>query len=82
MDQKEKKNILDYSKFLKQSKVVLEAHVDKDILSHYVENLEEFKNGTEAEEKRKIKSEEFNKWMSYLLIANLYQLKCASLDMD
>ena len=77
--QKDNTNLLEYSKFMKQAKVILEAHVGKDILGNYVENLEYFKNATEAEDKEKIKSEEFNKWMAYLLIANLDQSKYSSL---
>ena len=57
----------------------MEAHVGKDILGHYVENLEEFKNATGEEDKKRIKSEEFNKWIACLLIANSGQLKYTSL---
>ena len=70
MKQKDNDNLLEKSKFLKQSKLVLEAHIVKDILGNYVENLREFKNATGAEENKKIKSEEFNKLMAYLLITN------------
>ena len=57
----------------------MEEHVGKDIVGNYVENLEEFKNATGADEKRKNKSEEWNKWMAYLLITNSDQSKYASL---
>ena len=75
MKQKDNDNLLEKSKCLKQSKLVLEAHIVKDILGNYVENLREFKNATGAEENKKIKSEEFNKLMAYLLITNSDQSK-------
>ena len=49
MKQEYNTSILDYSRCLKQAKEILETHVGKDILVHYVDNLEEFKNSTEAE---------------------------------
>ena len=49
-------------------------------MGNYVENLDEFKNATGAEKKTKIKSEEFNKWMAYLLISNSDQSKYSSLE--
>ena len=70
MKQKYNENILDYSKCLKQAKDILESHIGKDMLGYYLDNLEEFKNATGVENKKKIKYEEFNKWMVYLLIAN------------
>ena len=80
MKQKDNDNLLDYSKRLKQTKDVLEAQASKDILGHYVDYPEEFKNATDSEEKKKIKYEEFNKCMSYLLITNSYQSKYAILE--
>ena len=58
---------------MKQAKDILESNAGKDILGHYLENLKTFKNMTESEYRKKIKSEDFDKWMAYLLIANLYQ---------
>ena len=46
MKQKDNENILDEPKRLKQAKENLEAHVGKDIIGHYKENLEEFRNVT------------------------------------
>ena len=46
--QNDNKNILYYLKRPKQAKYILEAHISKYILRHYEENLEEFKNVTEA----------------------------------
>ena len=43
---KENRNFLDYSKRLNQSKEILKVQVGKDVLGHYVENLEEFNNET------------------------------------
>ena len=80
MKQKDNGSLLEYSKCLKQAKYILEAHISKDILEDYAENLKEFKNVTGSEDKKKTKSEEFNKWMAYLFIANLYQSKYASLE--
>ena len=48
MKQKYNKSILDFSKHLKQDKYILEAHVGKDILGNYVENLDKTKNVTGA----------------------------------
>ena len=78
--QKDNKNSIDYSKCLKQTKDILEEHVDKEKLGHYVENSKEFNNATEGVDKKTIKYEEFNKCMEYLLIANLDPLKYASLE--
>ena len=58
----------------------MEEQFGKDIPGHYVENIEEFKNATGTEDNKKIKSEEFNNWMAYLLIANSDQPKHASLE--
>ena len=69
----------DEQKFLKQAKYIWEVHVGKYIREDYVDNLKEFKNVTGSEDKKKIKSEEFNKWIAYLLIANSYQSEYASL---
>ena len=63
----------------KQAKDIWEVHVGKYIREYYVDNLKEFKNVTGAEDKKKIKFEEFNKWIAYLLIENLYQSEYASL---
>ena len=49
MNQKDNRNLLDYSKCLKQAKYILEVHVGKFILGHYVYNLVDFNNATEAE---------------------------------
>ena len=80
MKQKDNGSLLEYSKCLKQAKYILEAHISKDIKEDYAENLKEFKNATGSEDKKKIKSEEFNKWMAYLLIENLHQSKYTSLE--
>ena len=48
-------------------------------MGHYVYKLKDFKNATGEEDKKKIKYEEFNKFMAYLLIANLVQQKYAGL---
>ena len=56
------------------------SHVGKYILKYYVDNLKKFNNETGSEDKKNIKAEEFNKWMAYLLIENLYQSKYASLE--
>ena len=71
MKQKDNDNLLDYSKRLKQTKDVLEAQASKDILGHYVDNIQEFKNATAAEYKKKVKYEELKILMSYLLTVNL-----------
>ena len=55
---------------MKHAKDILKSYIGKDILGHYLQNPEQFKNATGAEDKKKIKHEEFNKWMAYLLIAN------------
>ena len=44
MNQKYNKSLLDYSKLLKKARGILELHFGKDIMGHYIENLEEFKN--------------------------------------
>ena len=67
---KDSKSLLYHPKHIKQTKDILEAHASKYVLFHYVENFEEFKNGAGAEDKKKIKYKEFNKWMAYLLITN------------
>ena len=64
MKKKDNKSLLKYLKCLKQSKDILEAQVGKDILGHYVENIDYFKNTTREEDKKKIKSEEINKCMA------------------
>ena len=46
MKQKENTSVLDYLKLLKQAKDILELHVGKYILGHYVDNPEAFKNTT------------------------------------
>ena len=79
MKQKENESILDYLKYLKQGKEILEANVGKDIVGHYVENIDEFNNAAGAEDKKKIEYEEFNKCMTYLLIANSEKSKYAGL---
>ena len=58
----------------------MEARDGKDIMGHYVENLEEFNNATESEDKNKFKVEELNKWMAYLLISNSDQSKYFTLE--
>ena len=80
MKYKYNNNLLDLSKHLKQAKDILEEHVGKDILWNYVEKIKDFKNATGAEDKEKIKSEEFNNWMAYLLIANSDQSKYSSME--
>ena len=52
MKQKDNKSLLDYSKHLKQGKEIFEVHVNKDILGHYVDNLNELKNSTGAEKRK------------------------------
>ena len=49
----------------------MEAHISKDILGHDVYNPAGFKRATGSEGKKKIKYGHFNKWMAYLLIANI-----------
>ena len=49
-------------------------------MRNYVDNFKEFKNAERAGDKNKIKSKQFNKCMSYLLLANQYQYKYASLE--
>ena len=78
MKQKDNESLLEYLKFLKQAKDILGVH--KDVLGHYLDNLEEFKNTTGAEDKKKIKYEEFNKLMVYLLIANSDQSNYVSME--
>ena len=78
MKQKDKNNLIDYFKRLKQAKEILESHVSEDILGNYVDNLKESKNAEEADDRKENKHEEFNKWMAYLLIANVDQSKYAS----
>ena len=80
MKYKYNNNLLDLLKLLKQAKDILEAHVGKYIMGHYVEILEEFKNMTGAYYKKKIKSEEFNKYMAYILTSNSDQSKYFSLE--
>ena len=46
--------------------MILKTHVNKDILGHYVDNLNDFNNLTREYDRKKIKSEGFNKWMAYL----------------
>ena len=67
---KDNKILLDYFKYLKQGRDILEVHVSKDVLGNYVEYTDELKNAFEAENKKKINSGEFNTFMAYLLIAN------------
>ena len=55
MKQKDKEYIIDYLKNLKQAKDILETHVGKYILGHYVDSLYESKNARESEDKQKIK---------------------------
>ena len=43
MKQKYNENIIEYSKRLKQAKDILEEYVDKNIMVHYVENVEELR---------------------------------------
>ena len=76
----EQQKNLDYTKCLKQAKDILEAHIGEYILGNYVENLDELKNATGAKDKKKIKSEYFNKWMAYQLIANTDEQKYSSLE--
>ena len=80
MNQEYNKSLLDYLKRLKQAQDVLEARAGKDILGNYVENLKKINNATETEEKKKIRSEYFNKWMTYLLISNSNQSKYSGLE--
>ena len=49
----------------------MEAHAGKGVMGDYVENLDEFKNAIRVDNKKNIKSEEFNKWMTYLSVYNL-----------
>ena len=79
MDHNYNESLVDYSKSLKQGKYILEVHVSKDVLGYYVENIYEIKKTIWAENKKKIKSEEFNKWVVYLFIYNSDQLKYTSL---
>ena len=67
---KDNKSLLYHPKHIKQTKDILEAHASKYVLFHYVENFEEFKNSTGEEDKKKIKSEVYYKWVVYLLFAN------------
>ena len=57
MKQKENESLVDYQKRLKQGKYILEAHVSKCVLGHYVDNLYEFKNAIGADNKKKIEYE-------------------------
>ena len=41
---------------MKQGKDISEAHIDKDVLGDYVENIDEFNNSTRSKNKNKIKS--------------------------
>ena len=54
MNKKDNKNILESSKRMKQDKDILEAHISKDIMGQYVENLEDYKNLTGSEDKKNI----------------------------
>ena len=60
--------------------IVVECQFQNTHYKNYVENLEEFKNTTVAEDNKKVNSVEFNKWIVYLLIANSGRLKYASLE--
>ena len=45
---------------------ILESYIGKDILGHSEENLEDFKNVTEAEEKKKLNTKSLiNGWRTY-----------------
>ena len=44
MKHKDNEIIVDYSKLLKQGKYILEAHIVKDVLRKYVENIDELIN--------------------------------------
>ena len=80
MKQKDNENPLDHSKCLKQNKDMLKVHVGKDIMGRYVDMRGDFKNVRGASDKKRIKYEDFNKWMACLLIANLCQFKYSCLE--
>ena len=65
-----------------ESARLLKMYVGKYILVQYVKNLKYFNNATGAYDRNKIKSEEFNKWMAYLLIPDLDQSRYTSLKTD
>ena len=46
----------------------MEDNIGKDVLGHYVDNIDEFKKYIGEDNKKKIKSEEFNKLMVYVPI--------------
>ena len=51
---------------------VLEAQISKNVLRLYLDNIDKFNNRIRADTKKKIKSEEFNICVAYLLITNSF----------
>ena len=57
MNQKENEILVNYSKRLKQGKDILEAHVGKDLMGHYVDHINKFKNPIGVDNKKKLNLE-------------------------
>ena len=77
--QYEKENLLEYSKRFKQAKDIIKSHIGDAVLHQFIENLPEYQNNTDTDERRKMKEQSFNKWMAYLIIKNSDQQKYGTL---
>ena len=53
--EKDNESLLDYLKHLKQGKEILKSHVNKDVLGHCVDNIDELKKMIGSDNKYKIK---------------------------
>ena len=76
--QLEQESLLDYMKRFKQSRDMLKSHIGRDILSKFVENMPEYRQGTMSEQ-HEMKTEAFGRWMAYMMIRNSDQAKYGSL---
>jgi hypothetical protein len=77
--QMDTESLLDYVKRFKQQRDVAKSQIGKHILDKFVEQSEEYRNTTDAQEQTDMKSEAFEKWMAYLLMKGSDYTKYGSL---
>ena len=59
---------------------VVKAHMGKDVLNHFVENLPEYKATTSSTVKTKMKDDAWEQWLAYIILKGCDQSKYGSVN--
>jgi hypothetical protein len=71
--------LLEYVKRFKQCRDAMKNYAKKNIVYGFVENTDDYKKVTSDAEQKRLREEEFDKYMAYLLLKGSDQLKYSSL---